>query len=470
MPALPYVYLVARAAEIILNARDNTTIASIYMDPTNDTEIANGTGTLLFNDSSRVSIAPNMNRPNFNLPGSQQGSMLNMSSPIQIVNQETMYIFAAYIMMQGVFLGMAIIFLYQSMVLHIPRRSWLTFVNVAQLLLYIARTLIIIVFNIVPGFLVDCRWRQTGAGVVSQAIVLCTWWWVPKLQYIKFESMYRTRPNVCRCVLGLCIFCSAASFPYLQTAVGLDNMDHCNVVFNPLTQALYISADVIVNLTLSVLFAGAIIRHVLETDAESWTPHAQLLYVLRCDVRGAFIDTVAQVVKLVLNLCAGGNTVVFGSHVCDFVKIACAHWFVGDVVLSIGGGKNAASGGIGPSGGGGGGSRGTGHTAGAAVNVQQVSARRKGSFGTRTSQYFKDTDKSGGYTGSLDTLKAISAEKLNVRQPPPLSPAGSARMLTAADSVRGRSIESLRATSSPLGEAALRSARSSDHVNMFSRK
>ncbi|KAJ3205226.1 hypothetical protein HDU82_005337 [Entophlyctis luteolus] len=327
MPALPYVYLVARAAEIILNARDNTTIASIYMDPTNDTEIANGTGTLLFNDSSRVSIAPNMNRPNFNLPGSQQGSMLNMSSPIQIVNQETMYIFAAYIMMQ-----------------------------------------------------------------------------------------------------------------------------------------------VIVNLTLSVLFAGAIIRHVLETDAESWTPHAQLLYVLRCDVRGAFIDTVAQVVKLVLNLCAGGNTVVFGSHVCDFVKIACAHWFVGDVVLSIGGGKNAASGGIGPSGGGGGGSRGTGHTAGAAVNVQQVSARRKGSFGTRTSQYFKDTDKSGGYTGSLDTLKAISAEKLNVRQPPPLSPAGSARMLTAADSVRGRSIESLRATSSPLGEAALRSARSSDHVNMFSRK
>ncbi|KAI9353662.1 hypothetical protein BDR26DRAFT_913915 [Obelidium mucronatum] len=286
-------------------------------------------------------------------------------------------------MMQGIFLGMSIIFLYQAIELYKPRRSWLTFANIVQLLLWIARTLIIIVFNIAPYFMVDCTWRQYAAGFVSQCVILCVWW----LQYIKFQSMYKNRPWVCRAVLAACIVCTAATFPYIATTLALPSLDHCSVTFNRDFQSAYIAADVFINILLSGLFAAAIIKHVNNTD-KTWDSYSKLSYILSCDVRGSFLDTAAQLVKLFLQLAVWlpSSQTQFGSHVCDFIKVLSAHWFVNDVVKNMGETGSGTSLSTRKGGNQDGSMRGGGQGGQAAI---LASCRRKGSFGTKVSQYFK---------------------------------------------------------------------------------
>ncbi|KAI9353624.1 lysozyme-like domain-containing protein [Obelidium mucronatum] len=264
----------------------------------------------------------------------------NLTTVLEIVQQD-LIVFAASIMMQGIFLGMSTIFLYQAVELYRPRRSWLTFANIIQLLLWITRTLIIIVFNVAPHFLVDCTWRQYASGFVSQAVILCVWW----LQYIKFQSMYQNRPWVCHGVLLACVICSAVTFPYIGTTLTAPKLDRCAVKFSRDAQSVYIAADVFINALISVLFGAAIMKHVNNTD-KSWDSYAKLSYILSCDVRGSFLDTAAQLVKLFLQLAVWlpSSQTQFGSHICDFIKVLSAHWFVNDVVKNSGDtGKTTAS-------------------------------------------------------------------------------------------------------------------------------
>ncbi|TPX76504.1 hypothetical protein CcCBS67573_g02229 [Chytriomyces confervae] len=320
---------------------------------------------------------------------------INMTTLLTDIPQQTVINFAAYMMMQGVFLGVSTIFLYQATQLHLSKRSWLTFSNVLQLLLWITRTLIIIVFNIAPGFLLDCSWRQYAAGVFSSSVIVCVWW----LQFIKFQSMYHNKPWVVRVVLVLCVLCTAATLPYIGTKVSLDALQHCSVVFSASMQAIFISADVFINLLLSSLFAKAVLQHVLATD-RTWDSYSRLRYILTCDVRGSFLDTAAQLVKLGLNVSGlPGSQTVFGSHACDFIKIASAHWFVNDVA------GNAAK-----------------ESAMASVSKGAVASRVKivkmGALASsaKVNEYSKKVDASKQMRASADTLRcpAISVDTLNL--------------------------------------------------------
>lgn len=438
MPALPhYVELVARLAEMAANATNQ------IVNPGSVTVDGNSTATAP-TSSSNLTSSPH-----------------DISTILQIT-EPTLISFAAYIMMQGIFLGMSIIFLFQAVELYLPRRSWLTFANVVQLLLWITRNLMIIVFNIAPSFMVDCSWRQIAVGVVSQSIILCVWW----LQYIKFESMYQNRPWVCKIVLGFCFICTAATFPYIQTSIKMpDALNHCAIQLNSVSQSIYVSADVFINVLLSSLFGIAIMKHVNNTD-KSWDSYAKLSYILRCDVRGSFLDTAAQLVKLFLQ-CATwlpGSQTLFGTHVCDFIKVLSAHWFVNDVV------KNA---GEHPSGNGGPSNKKTGvskqHDAGNKGGGQAAilaSCRRKGSFGSKVAQYFKG-DENGpatptGAMGSMDTLRfpVTSMDNLAIKQSG-LRPSGK-----STDSLRVVSISGNQTA----GEATMRTVRSSDNIAMFPKR
>ncbi|KAJ3112623.1 hypothetical protein HK100_002269 [Physocladia obscura] len=277
---------------------------------------------------------------------------------------------------------------------------------------------------------------------------------------------------MCKGVLLLCIVCSLATFPYIETKVSLDSMYHCEVAFNSIAQSVYISADVFINIQLSVLFGIAISKHIAHTKEKAWDASAKLSYILHCDVRGAFLDTIAQLIKLALNISPSipASQSLFGSHVCDFIKVVSAHWFVSDVAngttaepvpprsqLKVQSTQQQAS------------------------SAQlAATALRKGSFGTRTSQYFKEGSISGDQVlASADTLKfnTASVESLStVRQnSSPRIGGGAARIAANRDlgegssAIRGRSIESLR-VASPLGEGALRSVRSSSSINMTHRR
>ncbi|KAJ3331019.1 hypothetical protein HDU76_004284 [Blyttiomyces sp. JEL0837] len=260
-----------------------------------------------------------------NLAGASAPNTNQVLKPVE----QTVINFAAYMMIQGVFLGTTTLFLHRAVNLYIAKRNWLTFADVLQLLLWLTRNIIIITFNIAPGWAVDCSWRQYAAGVASSSVIVCVWW----LQYIKFQSMYQDKPWICRIVLGICVIALAATFPYVKTQVKLDSLDHCSVSFDPSIQAAYISSDVVVNILLSTLFAVAIWKHVSSTD-KTWSSYSKLTYILTCDVRASFIDTLAQLIKLGLNLSPSlpGSQTVFGSHVCDWIKVCSAHWFVNDVV------------------------------------------------------------------------------------------------------------------------------------------
>ncbi|KAJ3094556.1 hypothetical protein HDU97_007941 [Phlyctochytrium planicorne] len=238
--------------------------------------------------------------------------------------------FSAYMMMQGFFLGTSMMFLYRAAKLFLEKRNLLTLADCIQLLFWIIRTLIIITFNIAPSSFVDCSWRQYAAGVASSSVIVTVWW----LQYIKFQAMYRDRPAVCYTVMAICIVCVAACFPFMKTVIKIDSLDHCSVSFDSTMQIVYISTDVFVNLLLSALFGLAIWKHISTTDS-NWNSYSKMTYILTCDVRGAFVDTLAQLIKLGLNLSSlPSSQSVFGAHVCDWVKIAAAHWFVNDVVGS----------------------------------------------------------------------------------------------------------------------------------------
>ncbi|KAJ3408242.1 hypothetical protein HDV05_005073 [Chytridiales sp. JEL 0842] len=254
---------------------------------------------------------------------------LNQTGPkILTPTEQTIIYFSAYMTLQGFFLGTTVLFLWRGTKLYLSKRNWLTLSNVAQLLLYAIRQLIIITFNVAPGTSVDCSWRQYAAGVVSSAVVVTCWW----LQYIKFAAMYKDRPWVRGIVMGVCLACLAAVFPFLRTKIELNSLGYCTVSFDANMQVAYIAVDVFVNLLLGLLFSIAIYSHISTTD-RTWTSYSKLSYILTCDVRASFIDTIAQCVKLALNLSPiPGSQTVFGAHICDWVKVAAAHWFVNDVV------------------------------------------------------------------------------------------------------------------------------------------
>ncbi|ORY36833.1 hypothetical protein BCR33DRAFT_721767 [Rhizoclosmatium globosum] len=410
MPALPYVEVVARLAEIAANATN---------------QIINPTPSTTF---TTTILAPTSTTSLRSVPSPSQASPHNLSTILN-VSETDIIIYGAYVMMQGIFLGMSVIFLYQAIDLHVQKRSWLTFANVSQLTLWIARTLIIIVFEIAPYFQVSCFWRKFAAGVVSQSVIVCVWW----LQYIKFESMYKNRPWICRVVLGFCMICTVATFPYIWTEIlKPDSMDHCSVRLNGDIQSVYVSADVFINVLLSALFAAAIIKHVNNTD-KAWDSYAKLCYILSCDVRGSFLDTAAQLVKLFLQLATWipSSQSLFGSHVCDFIKVIAAHWFVTDVRKKWPSARNVNS---------------KQDASGRGQDNILISCRRKGSFGALG-------------LGSTDTLRipATSLESLKASQTFPLRSASA-----------GKSSDSLRAGSGS-AELGMRYARSSDNI-MFPRR
>ncbi|KAI8843703.1 hypothetical protein BC829DRAFT_491968 [Chytridium lagenaria] len=237
---------------------------------------------------------------------------------------------SAYMMMQGFFLGTSILFIIRAIRLFLEKRNLLTLADVVQLSCWIIRTLIIITFSIAPSSYVDCSWRQYAAGVASSSVIVTCWW----LQFIKFQAMYKDKPVIIYTMMTVCVVCVAACFPFMKTVIRVDSLDHCAVSFDATMQIVYTSTDVCVNLLLSTLFGIAIWRHVSTTDS-NWSSYSKMTYILTCDVRGAFVDTIAQLIKLSLNLSGlPSSQAVFGAHVCDWVKIAAAHWFVSDVVGS----------------------------------------------------------------------------------------------------------------------------------------
>ncbi|KAJ3070957.1 hypothetical protein HDU98_006029 [Podochytrium sp. JEL0797] len=436
MPALPFVEVVARLAEMAANATD------LLPSPTLPAE-SSGTPTITIASTPYAS---------------QTASPTTLYIPEQkLIN------FAAYIMMQGIFLGMSIIFIYQAIELWLPRRSWLTFANITQLCVWITRVLIIIVFNISPYYQVDCAWRQYGAGAVSQMVIICVWW----LQFIKFQSMYKNRPWVTNTVLVLCIVATAATFPYIKTVVSFDALNHCAVKFDSGFQAVYISTDVFINLLLSTLFMAAVLTHVNNTD-KSWDSYTKMSYILSCDVRGAFLDTFAQLIKLFLQLAwwLPTSQTIYGIHLCDFLKVVAAHWFVNDVVKNMGahssakGSKNTA-GNKNPNAS----VKGAAGTSGGQA-VILASCRRKGSFGTKVAQYFKGDGGGDVEVGSTDTLRIPVPMTLSLESLEATKAAGGG--LRAG----GKSSENLRvgAVSPVPGSPAMRHARSSDQVNMFPKR
>jgi hypothetical protein len=164
--------------------------------------------------------------------------------------------------------------------------------------------------------------------------------------------MFQDKPWVVRVVLVLCVVGLAATFPYLKTTVKLDTLDHCSVTFDSKMQVAYISVDVslflfhfvsifslifilkvFINVLLSILFGFAIWKHISGTD-KTWSSYSKLNYILTCDVRASFVDTLAQLIKLTFNatpILISSQT-VFVSHVMDWIKPITAHWFVSDVV------------------------------------------------------------------------------------------------------------------------------------------
>ncbi|KAJ3217052.1 hypothetical protein HDU67_008610 [Dinochytrium kinnereticum] len=267
---------------------------------------------------------------NATVSNTNSGPITDFNLIILTPTEQAVINFSAYMTMQGFFLGTSLMFLYRAIRLFLEKRNLLTLADVVQLTFWLIRTLIIIVFSIAPSSTVDCSWRQYAGGVASSSVIVTVWW----LQFIKFQAMYKDRPVVCYSVMAVCIVCVAACFPFLKTVIRVDSLDHCSVSFDATMQIVYTSTDVFVNLLLSTLFGLAIWKHVSTTDS-NWSSYNKMTYILTCDVRGAFIDTIAQIIKLSLNLSGlPSSQGVFGAHVCDWVKIAAAHWFVNDVVGS----------------------------------------------------------------------------------------------------------------------------------------
>ncbi|KAJ3238868.1 hypothetical protein HDU81_007068 [Chytriomyces hyalinus] len=156
-------------------------------------------------------------------------------------------------------------------------------------------------------------------------------------------------------------------------------------------------SQVFINVLLSSLFAKAVLQHVLATD-RTWDSYSRLRYILTCDVRGSFLDTAAQLVKLGLNVAKlPGSQTVFGSHACDFIKVASAHWFVNDVA------GNAVK-----------------ESAVASVSKQAASRVKSAKTGAlassaKVNEYSKKVDASKQMRASADTLRcpAISVDTLN---------------------------------------------------------
>ncbi|KAJ3104920.1 hypothetical protein HDU96_008765 [Phlyctochytrium bullatum] len=254
----------------------------------------------------------------------------DLTQSILTPNEQTVVNFLAYIMLQGFFLGTSSMFLWRAIRLFLEKRNLLTLADCVQLSFWIARNVIILVFGLAPSSYVDCTWRQYASGFASSAVIVTVWW----LQFIKFQAMYKDRPVVIYTVLGICVVCVAACFPFLRATISIDTLNHCAIRFDTNMQIAYISTDVFVNVMLSALFGLAIWKHVSNTDA-NWSSYNKMTYILTCDVRGAFVDAAAQLVKLSLNLSGlPSSQTLFGAHVCDWVKVASAHWFVNDVVGS----------------------------------------------------------------------------------------------------------------------------------------
>ncbi|KAJ3018564.1 UNVERIFIED_CONTAM: hypothetical protein HDU68_011089 [Siphonaria sp. JEL0065] len=219
---------------------------------------------------------------------------------------------------------------------------------------------------------------------------------------------------------------------------------------------------------LSTLFGVAIMKHVNNTD-KSWDSYSKLSYILSCDVRGSFLDTAAQLVKLFLQIATWlpGSQTIFGSHVCDFIKVLSAHWFVNDVVKGMGDGSS----GVGQSTikkGRGQNSKNEVVSKGGQANIL-ASCRRKGSFGTKVAQYFKGSQ-SGGDEKEVPSPVVSSTDTLRFATPS-LDSLTVARQQAGGLRQSAKSTESLRTPIIASGSSpGLRGTRSSDNVTMFPKR
>ncbi|KAJ3064253.1 hypothetical protein HDU98_012327, partial [Podochytrium sp. JEL0797] len=202
---------------------------------------------------------------------------------------------------------------------------------------------------------------------------------------------------------------------------------------------------VFINVMLSSLFMAAILKHVNNTD-KSWDSYAKMSYILSCDVRGAFLDTFAQLVKLFLQLAwwLPTSQTIYGIHLCDFLKVVAAHWFVNDVVKNMheAGGKSSKKGVVGGAGG----------------NSNNQSPK---AISMKAAQFLKGDGGSAGTGKAIATANFGSTETLRPQSGP--QAATSFANFAVKMAAAGKSTDSLRSGS--VGEVAgIRAARSSENI------
>ncbi|KAI8607758.1 hypothetical protein BC830DRAFT_1157885 [Chytriomyces sp. MP71] len=216
----------------------------------------------------------------------------NITTPLDNVSQETMAWFASYVMMQGIFFGAAAILLYQALTTALRKRNAITALNALQIGLWIGRTLILIIFSIAPGFLLDCYWLQYGAGAASSGVAICIWW----LQFAKFKAIYANKTFTSFLVSILCIAGAVLKFSFIWEQVTVDSLDHCFTTSNVDVEDLSAYADVFINALFFILFGTSVVQQVSVND-KAWDRKFRLHFVFTCDVRGSLIVALSHVVK-----------------------------------------------------------------------------------------------------------------------------------------------------------------------------
>ncbi|KAJ3238867.1 homoisocitrate dehydrogenase [Chytriomyces hyalinus] len=276
--------------------------------------------------------------------------------PIKSISQITIVSFGAYLLMQGIFLGTSALILFRAVHLFLRKRNWITSLNTIQILLWIMRTLSVIVFSISPGYALNCHWHQT----------LCPSGW-----YV---------------VLAVCCLCSIAAVGLFVTGLEgeekLDEMGRC--LFMPATHfsRAFLATDVFITCTFSLVFTVAI---VCPDFPSVFGAYKLATRFASSETRCVYADKLAQSINLAMQFQTMTGSSVFLSDFCAWVKVICAHRFTQDCVLFAEKEEEEA--------------------ATRASSTVRMSCRRK-SMGARLADYFKkDFEGEDVYTGSSGTLK-----------------------------------------------------------------
>ncbi|KAJ3258508.1 hypothetical protein HDU77_002233 [Chytriomyces hyalinus] len=303
--------------------------------------------------------------------------------PLKSISQITLVSFGAYLLMQGIFLGTSTLVLFRAVHLSLRKRNWITSLNSIQILLWVTRTLSVIVFSISPGYALNCRWHQALVSGCTCAATVCVWW----IYFAKFHEMFQKQcPRGWYVVLAVCCMCSVAAVVLFVSALQgeekLDDMERC--LFMPATHfnRVFLATDVFITCTFSLVFTVAIVY----PDFPSFFGTYKLASrFASSETRFVYADKLAQSVNLAIQFHTTTGSNPFTSDICAWLKVICAHRFTQDCLLFAEKEEEEA--------------------ATRASSTVRMSCRRK-SMGARLADYFKkdfegDDVYAGGSSGTL---------------------------------------------------------------------